>query len=128
MVQPINYPALLAMCNQLIQADGQLASLVRTVNGVQTFRDCWCVETSYDPRDPMTALANPTARTFFIAAGLGGVPAMPPNNEIDQLFTYVQPITSTAGATVYEKLAFKEPAKRYAPNGSVLVWSIEVLR
>ena len=125
MVQPINYPALLTMCNQLIQADGQLASLVR--NGT-TYRDCWCVEVSYDPRDPMTSLINPTDRTFFIAAGLGGVPAMPPDNEQDQLFTYVQPITSTAGATVYERLVFKEPAKRYAPNGLVLVYSLVVKR
>ena len=53
---------------------------------------------------------------------------MPPDNEQDQLFTYVQPITSTVGATVYERLVFKEPAKRYAPSGLVLAWSCAMKR
>jgi hypothetical protein len=111
-----------ATADELIQFFGMLASLVR--NGV--YRDAWVAVTEYMPKDAASQLANPTDRQVFISAGLGGVPAQPPDWEQDQLVTYVQPPGTPR--VVNEVLPFTMPVKPISPAGIVVLYQTTVKR
>lgn len=94
---------------------GMQATLRRTGVGD---RSCMACVTKYNPMDMATRLDNPTARIVLIDPSYGGVPAMPPDWQYDQLVTYVQP----GGTEVNEILPFKQPLELIAPAGIVLLY------
>jgi hypothetical protein len=117
-----NYPVMRETADALIKQFGMKASLVR--GGV--FRDCWIVVDNYLPKDAQTALANPTDRTILISAGLGAVPATPPDFNLDQLVTYKQP--AAIPPVRDEVLPFTSPIKLYSPAGIVVLYQVTVKR
>jgi hypothetical protein len=124
-----NYPAIRSVADKLIQQFGMRASLIR--GGV--YRDCWVVITDYNPKDAESQLANPTDRQVIISAGLGGVPAMPPDeSKGDQLVTYIQPVPAGSPwpplSLVNEVLPFTTPMKPISPAGIVVVYQGTVKR
>lgn len=112
-----------ASADKLIQKFGMQAVL-RRASASPTDRTCWVVIVDYNPTDKSTSLANPTDRKVIMSAGLGDVPAMPPDNELDQLVTFVQP----AGVVQNEVLPFTCPAKPIEPAGIVVVYEFTVRR
>ena len=122
MTTGFDYIGMLATADQLLQQFGMKASLRR--GGID--RDCVVVITEYMPKDAQTQLANPTDRQVLISAGLGGVPAVPPDWEQDQLVTYVQPAGNLP--TVNEILPFTMPVKPIAPAGIVVLYQTTVRR
>lgn len=122
MAAPFNYAHMASVADGLIQKFGMKASLARA--GV--LRDCVVCVTEYMPSAAPTQLDNPTDRTVFISAGLGDVPATPPDFYLDQLVTYKQPMTNPPVQD--EVLPFTSPLKKIAPAGLVAVWQTTVKR
>jgi hypothetical protein len=113
-----NYPALRSTADKLIQQFGMKASLVSRATGV--YRDCWVVVSKFNPRDAEGRFANPVNRQVLIAAGLGGVPAAPPDAEGDTLVTYVQP--PSVPPVQDEVLNFTQPVEPIKPAGIVVLY------
>lgn len=121
-----NYPKTRAKADALVNKFGMNAVLRRMslAPGV-TDRACVCVIPEYQTKDAASQLANPTERQVIIAAGLGDVPTTPPDNELDQLVTFVQPL----GVVEDEVLAFtKKPVKPIKPGGIVVLYEAVVQR
>lgn len=116
-----NYVKSRATGDRLIKKFGMLAALRR--DGVD--RVCYVAIPEIMSREARSEMANPTDRQVFIAAGLGDVPTTPPDNERDQLVTFVQPL----GTDVDEILPFTGASvKPIAPAGIVVVWQATVRR
>jgi hypothetical protein len=122
-ITPFDYAALGLVADQLIQQFGMKASLVR--NGTD-YRDAWVVVADYMPREAPSQLVNPTDRMVLISAGLGGVPALPPDFQADQLVTYKQPASNPT--VVDEVLPFTMPIKLYSPAGICVLYQTSVKR
>lgn len=119
-----NYPAFRGTADALIQRFGMRAVLRRGAQPNVVDRICWVVITDYMPRDAQSQLANPTDRKVIMSAGLGDVPTTPPDNELDQLVTFIQP----AGVLVDEILPFTCPVKPIRPAGIVVLYEFTVRR
>lgn len=120
-----NYPKSRAKADALVTKFGMNAVLRRMslAPGV-TDRACVVCLPDYQTKDAASQLANPTDRLGYIAAGLGAVPTMPPDNELDQLVTFVQPL----GVVEDEVLPFTKPIKPYKPAGIVVLYEVVVQR
>lgn len=114
------YPQIRSIADNLIQQFGMEANLVRA-NGSPASRSCWVVIYDYDPRDRATQLANPTDRKIIISAGLGDMPTIPPDNELDQLQVLIGP---DAGVSI----PFTSPVKIFAPAGIIVLYESTVRR
>lgn len=112
-----------ATADKLLTKFGMNAVL-RRASTSPTDRKCRVVIVDYNPSDKSTSLANPTDRKVIMSAGLGDVPAMPPDNELDQLVTFVQP----AGVVEDEVLPFTCPVKPISPAGIVVAYEFTVRR
>lgn len=123
MVAQFDYAALGAVADQLIEQFGMKASLLRNGN---EYRDCWIVVTDYNPKEAPSQLDNPTDRVVLISAGLGAIPATPPDFRADKLVTYVQPASSPP--VINETLPFTSPIKLYSPAGIVVLYQTTVKR
>lgn len=109
--------------DKLIRKFGMKAALRR--NGVD--RDCYVVVADYLSRENPSSMTNPTDRQVFMAAGLGDVMVTPPNNEADQLVTFVQPPTTPP--VIDEILAFTAASvKPIRPAGITVLWQAMVRR
>lgn len=112
-----------ALGDRLVRKFGMLASLRR--NGID--RDCWVVMPDFLSREARAEMSNPTDRQIYIAAGLGAVPTTPPDNELDQLVTYLQPRGTPP--VVDEILPFTGASvKPIKPAGIVVLWQAMVRR
>lgn len=121
MAEQFNYVRSRAMGDRLIKKFGMSAALRR--DGVD--RQCVVVMPEYMSRENPSQMTNPTDRQVFIAAGLGDVPTTPPDNEIDQLVTYVQPLGTPP--VVDEVLPFTAASvKPIRPAGIVVLWQATV--
>lgn len=108
--------------DRLVTKFGMAAKLRR--DGV-TDRDCTVCFPEYLSREARAEMSNPTDRQVYIAAGLGAVPGLPPDNERDQLVTFVQPPTTPP--VIDEILPFTGASvKPIKPAGIVVVWSAMV--
>lgn len=117
-----DYDGLRDEADLLLQEFGMAAVLRR--DGVD--RPCLVVIIETYPRDRANQLANPTDRRVLISAATPEVRATPPDNELDQLVTFVQP---PANPPVEEKpLPFAAPVKKYAPAGVVVLYEATVRR
>lgn len=111
------------VADKLIQKFGMKASLRRA--GID--RDCVVVIPEYLSRENPSQMTNPTDRQVFIAVGLGAVLATPPDNELDQLVTYVQPLGTPP--VVDEILPFTAASvKPIRPAGIVVLYQAMVRR
>ncbi len=109
--------------DKLVKKFGMLASLRR--DGVD--RDCYVVVADYLSRENPSQATNPTDRQVIMAAGLGAVLVTPPDNELDQLVTYVQPRTTPP--VVDEILPFTAASvKPIRPAGITVLWQAMVRR
>lgn len=109
--------------DKLIRKFGMLAALRR--DGVD--RDCYVVVADYQSRENPSSMTNPTDRQVFMAAGLGAVLTTPPDNEKDQLVTFVQPPTNPP--VVEEILPFTAASvKPIRPAGITVLWQAMVRR
>lgn len=121
MTQKFDYIKSRAVGDRLVTKFGMLAKLRR--DGVD--RDCTVCFPEYLSREQRAELANPTERQVYIAAGLGGVPALPPHNELDQLVTFVQPPSKPP--VIDEILPFTGmPVKPISPAGIVVLYQLAV--
>jgi hypothetical protein len=120
-----DYVGLMLQADALIAQFGMVAVLRRAGSSPQD-RPCLVVITDTYPRDRAQQLANPTDRRVLISAATPEVQAMPPNNELDQLVLFAQPLANPP--VVAEVLPFAQPVKRYAPAGVVVLYEATVRR
>lgn len=124
MASKFDYVKTRAIGDKLVKKFGMLATLRREGGGD---RDCYCVMPDYLSRENPSSMTNPTDRTVYIAAGLGGVPNMPPDNEADRLVTYVQPPSTPP--VVDEILPFTPASvKPIRPAGITVLYQATVRR
>jgi hypothetical protein len=109
--------------DRLVKKFGMAAVLRRTTD-TPSDRPCWVVVVDEMPRDAASQLANPTDRKVLMAAG--GMDGKPPDNERDQLVTFVQPPALVP--VEKEVLPFTCPVKKYAPAGITVLYEFTVRR
>ena len=109
--------------DRLVKKFGMAAVLRRTTD-TPTDRPCWVLVVDEMPKDAASQLANPTDRRIIMsAAGLDGEP---PDNERDQLVTFVQPPAPVPVEN--ETLPMTCPVKKYAPAGITVLYEFTVRR
>ena len=118
-----DYLGMQGTADLLLQEFG-MPAVLRRAGSSPTDRPCVVAIIEFRPRDRANQLANPIDRRILISAATPEVQAMPPNNELDQLVTFVQP----GGTVVDEILPFAEPVKKYAPAGVVVLYEGTVRR
>jgi hypothetical protein len=121
MADTFDYQAAISDADELIQFFGMNAVLRRT--GIAD-RPCRVAILSYDPRDAKTDLTNPTDRRVVMSAANPEVQATPPNNELDQLVTFVQPPANPPVED--EVLPFTCPVKPTRPAGITVLYEFTV--
>lgn len=117
-----DYQGIREFAGSLIDDFGMAASLRR--DGVD--RPCIVCIYDYAPRSQETKLALPVERRAIISASTSEVQATPPDFELDQLVTYVQP--PAVSPVVDEVLNFAKPAKPYSPAGIVVAYELVIRR
>lgn len=125
MVTQFDYVGMRSTADLLLQEFG-FAAVLRREGSSPTDRPCLVAIIDYFPREGASTLANPTDRRVLISAETPDVQAMPPNNELDQLVTFVQPLTNPPVEN--EVLPFLEPVKLYSPAGIPVVYEGRVRR
>jgi hypothetical protein len=118
-----DYQAAITDADNLIQYFGMNAVLRRAGSGD---RPCRVAIIEYSPREQASNLANPTDRKVVMSAKNSEVQAMPPDSELDQLVTFVQPPTNPP--VVKEVLPLTCKPKPTAPAGVVVMWEFTVRR
>lgn len=112
-----DYNEMKADADELLREFG-MAAVLRRVSDSPTDRPCVVAIVDFMPREKDTSLANPTdRRVLFDPIGLE---AMPPNKELDQLVTFVQPLADPPVED--EVLPFTADVKKYAPAGIVVLY------
>lgn len=118
MAAKFDYDQALKDADELIRFFGMDAVLRRT--GLDD-RPCRVAIIEYNPREQPANLANPTDRKVIMSAlGL----SVPPDNEQDQLVTFVQPPTNPP--VVNEELPLTCKPKPTAPAGVTVLWEFTV--
>ncbi len=108
------------VADTLIRRFGMRAVLRRATSS-PTDRDCYVIVDAY-PHEASSQLTNPTDRRVYMS--VIGVEDMPPDNEQDQLVTFVQP----GGTIEKEVLAFTAPVKATSPGGIDVLYEMTVRR
>src|ERR1039458_9457339 len=89
-------------------------------------RPCRVAIIEYNPREQPSSLANPTDRKVIMSAANIEVQLMPPDSELDNLVTFVQP---PANPPVVKKvLPLTCKPKQTAPAGVTVLWEFTVRR
>ena len=109
--------------DKLVKKYGMKAVLRRTTD-TPSDRPCWVLVVDEMPKDAASQLANPTDRKIIMSAV--GLDSMPPDNERDQLVTFVQPLAPVP--VEKEVLPFTCPVKKYAPAGITVLYEFTVRR
>jgi hypothetical protein len=87
-------------------------------------RPCRVAITNYMPSDKPGSLDTPTDRQVFLSALTPAIQETPPDYEVDQLVTFVQPPTNPP--TIDEILPFTSKVKPYKPAGIVVLYESTV--
>jgi hypothetical protein len=125
MAEQFDYLQAITDADDLITYFGMNAVL-RRVGSSPEDRPCRVVIISYDPHEKAADLANPTDRKVIMSAKNSEVQLMPPDNEQDQLVTFVQPPTNPP--VVHEVLPLTCKPKPTAPAGVTVIWEFTVRR
>jgi hypothetical protein len=120
MIAQFDYQEAIADAEELILYFGMNAVLRRA--GIAD-RPCRIAIIEYTPHEKPADLANPTDRRVIMSAKNLTVP---PDNELDQLVTFVQPPTNSP--VVKEVLPLTCKPKPTAPAGVVVIWEFTVRR
>lgn len=99
-------------------------AVIRRVGSSPEDRPCRVVIIEYLPREKPSDLANPTDRKVIMSAKNSEVQLMPPDNEQDQLVTFVQPPTNPP--VIDEILPMTCKPKKTAPAGVTVLWEFTV--
>lgn len=118
-----DYQGAIADAANLLDFFGMDAVLRRAGSSPED-RPCVVAIISYDPREKPADLANPTDRKVIMSAANSEVQLMPPDNELDQLVTFVQPPTNPP--VVDEVLPLTCKPKKTAPAGVTVIWEFTV--
>lgn len=122
MASKFDYNQAITDADDLIQYFGMDAVLRRAGSSPE---DRPCRVVIFDnPRERPTDLANPTDRKVIMSAKNSEVRLMPPDNEQDQLVTFVQPPTNPL--VVHEVLPLTCKPKQTAPAGVTVIWEFTV--
>jgi hypothetical protein len=122
MTVKFDYQAAIVDADNLIRYFGMDAVLRRAGSSPED-RPCQVAIIEYDPREKPSDLANPTDRKVIMSVVNLGVP---PDNELDQLVTFVQPLAKPP--VVHEVLPLTCKPKPTAPAGVVVIWEFTVRR
>ena len=101
-------------------------AVLRRAGSIPVDRPCRVAIVEYNPREKPADLANPTDRKVIMSAKNSEVQLMPPDNELDQLVTFVQPPTNPP--VVNEVLPLTCKPKPTAPAGVTVLWEFTVRR
>jgi hypothetical protein len=123
MPEKFDYNEAISDAEELIAFFG-MDAVLRRVSSSPIDRPCRVAIISYDPREKPSNLANPTDRRVIMSAANDEIRAMPPNNELDQLVTFVQPPTNPPVED--EILPFTCPVKPTAPAGVPVLYEFTV--
>lgn len=102
-----------------------MGAVLRRAGATPTDRPCVVAIVEYLPRDDKAALANPTDRHVIMAV-TPEVAALPPDNEQDQLVTFVQPPANPPVEDEVLPLTCKP--KPTSPAGIPVIWEFTVRR
>ena len=89
-------------------------------------RPCTVAIIEFDPKERANQLTNPTDRKVVMSALTPAIQAMPPDNELDQLVTFVQPAANPP--VVDQILPLTCKPKPTAPAGIICLWEFTVRR
>lgn len=123
MAAKFDYEQTLTDADDLIEYFGMEAILRRAGSSPED-RPCTVVIIEYLPREKPSDLANPTDRKVIMSAKNSEVQLMPPDNELDELVTFVQPPTNPP--VVDEILPMTCKPKKTAPAGVTVLWEFTV--
>lgn len=125
MAAKFDYDEMTAVASELIEFFGMPAVLRRETDS-PTDRPCTVAIIDFKPRERPADLANPIDRTVYLAVDNPGIVAKPPDNEQDQLITFVQPMTNPP--VIKEILPLTCKPKELAPAGQTVFWEFTVRR
>ena len=120
MTDKFDYDQMTTDADELIDYFGMDAVLRR--NGVD--RPCKVAIVKFNPREKPSELANPIDRKVIMSGRNPEVRSMPPDNEQDQLVTFVQPPSDPP--VVDEILPMTSKPKKTAPAGVTVLWEFTV--
>lgn len=120
-----DYAGAVVDADEIIQFFG-MAAVLRRTGATPTDRPCTVAIVEYLPRDDKAALVNPTDRHVIMSASNPEVKALPPDNEQDQLVTFVQPPTNPPVENEVLPLTCKP--KPTSPAGVPVIWEFTVRR
>ncbi len=124
MAAPVfDYPQAIKDADDLIKYFG-MGALLRRKGSSPEDRPCWVAIIEYNPREKPADLANPTDRKVIMSAANSEVQLMPPDNELDQLVTFVQPLANPP--VIHEILPLTCKPKPTAPAGVTVLWEFTV--
>lgn len=121
MATKFDYEQAITDADNLIQFFGMDAVLRRAGSAD---RPCRIAIIEYNPREQPSNLANPTDRKVIMSAANSEVQLVPPDNEQDQLVTFVQPPANPP--VVNEVLPLTCKPKQTAPAGVTVLWEFTV--
>lgn len=123
MTVKFDYDQAITDADELIQFFG-MDAVLRRVGSSPVDRPCRVAIIKYSPREKPGSLANPTDRMVIMSAANSEVQLMPPDNEQDQLVTFVQPPTNPP--VVKEVLPLTCKPEQTAPAGVTVLWQFTV--
>jgi len=123
MATKFDYEQAITDADNLIQFFGMDAVLRRAGSSPED-RPCRIAIIEYTPHEKPSDLANPTDRRVIMSAKNSEVQLMPPDNEQDELVTFVQPPTNPP--VVNEVLPLTCKPKQTAPAGVTVLWEFTV--
>jgi hypothetical protein len=121
-----NYPAMQQTADKLVKFFG-MGAVLRSITGVRPDRPCTIAVVEYKPRERPNELVNPTDRNVIMSPldPTTGLPlAIPPDNELDVLVTFVQPLASPPVQDEVLRLTCKP--EQTNPAGVNCVWQFTV--
>lgn len=123
MATKFDYSQALIDADELVTYFG-MDAVLRRETATPTDRPCRVAIISYDPHERPSALVNPVSRRVIMSAANPEVQVLPPNNELDQLVTFVQPPSNPPVEN--EVLPFTSPVKPTAPAGVPVLYEFTV--
>lgn len=123
MAAKFDYQDAITTADGLIQFFG-MDAVLRRASSSPVDRPCRIAILSFNPHERASSLTNPVSRFVIMSVANEEVRLMPPNHELDQLVTFVQP---PADPPVEDEiLPFTCPVKPTAPAGVPVLYEFTV--
>lgn len=115
------YVGMRGVADKLLKKFG-MPAILRRVGANPEDRPCIVAIVDFLPHERSSSLANPTDRRVLLSAATPEIQAIPPDSELDQLVTFIQP----AGTIQNEVLPMTCKPKLYAPAGVPVLYEFTV--